>query len=388
MASVQRRAGRRGTSWQVRWHDPTTGRRESATFGLERDARSFAADVNLAGQTWPAGWVHEADAPAQARAPTIADWTASWTAGLTGISERTRADYQRDLHRTLADHAGRRVDQLTADDVRDLVRQWERDVAPKTIANRVALLSGLLQAAADAGHRPDNPCRGVRLPRHRPAEILALTPQDVEMIAARMRRPEDATAVRVLAATGLRWGELAGLDVRHVDPLTARLTVAQSLARRGQDQHWTLGPPKTRRAHRTISLPVSTVHELLPLLAARPADAPIFTSRHGQRLAYPNWHARAWRPAVQAARAAGLESAPRIHDLRHAHASWLLAAGLPVLDVSRRLGHESVTTTADRYGHLVGDAQNRAAAALDALLSPPGAADSQMAGRPDEPAPR
>jgi len=47
---------------------------------------------------------------------------------------------------------------------------------------------------------------------------------------------------------------------------------------------------------------------------------------------------------------------PRIHDCRHTHASWLVGAGMEIFQLSRRLGHESVTTTMDRYSHLLPDA--------------------------------
>jgi integrase len=59
---------------------------------------------------------------------------------------------------------------------------------------------------------------------------------------------------------------------------------------------------------------------------------------------------------------------PRIHDLRHSHASWLFEAGVDILTVQRRLGHESITTTADRYGHLMPGQQIAAAAALNGVF--------------------
>ncbi|MEU2431555.1 tyrosine-type recombinase/integrase [Streptomyces sp. NPDC007861] len=40
-----------------------------------------------------------------------------------------------------------------------------------------------------------------------------------------------------------------------------------------------------------------------------------------------------------------------MHDLRRSHASWLIAAKVPLPAIQDRPGHESITTTADRYGH-------------------------------------
>ncbi|MDX3849451.1 tyrosine-type recombinase/integrase [Streptomyces sp. AK02-01A] len=49
----------------------------------------------------------------------------------------------------------------------------------------------------------------------------------------------------------------------------------------------------------------------------------------------------------------GLTKRPRIYDLRHTHASWLIAGKVPLPVIQARLGHESITTTVDRYGHLL-----------------------------------
>lgn len=64
-----------------------------------------------------------------------------------------------------------------------------------------------------------------------------------------------------------------------------------------------------------------------------------------------------------------LTKSPRIHDLRHTHTSCLIADGVNLYTVARRLGHESITTTADVYGHLMPDQQVRAAQAATRALA-------------------
>ncbi len=54
----------------------------------------------------------------------------------------------------------------------------------------------------------------------------------------------------------------------------------------------------------------------------------------------------------------------RIHDLRHTHVSWLIAAGVPLPAIQRLLGHTSITTTIDRYEHLMSDMDDVVRAAL------------------------
>src|SRR3954468_615786 len=83
---------------------------------------------------------------------------------------------------------------------------------------------------------------------------------------------------------------------------------------------------------------------------------------------HPTKHAgqgrcRTWRPAV---RAAGLDPAPRFHDLRHGHVAMLIAAGVPVKTIQERLGHASIVMTMDRYGHLLQTVDATLLAAVDA----------------------
>ena len=75
----------------------------------------------------------------------------------------------------------------------------------------------------------------------------------------------------------------------------------------------------------------------------------------------------------------------RRYCLRHSHASVLIGAGVPLVVVQRRLGHSTIATTADVYGHIAPDLQERAAALFDGAfkVSVPLPADT---GRPALPA--
>jgi integrase len=56
------------------------------------------------------------------------------------------------------------------------------------------------------------------------------------------------------------------------------------------------------------------------------------------------------------------------HALRHTHASLLIRAGVDILTISRRLGHSKASVTLDTYGHLIGGADEAAAAAIEGVL--------------------
>ena len=73
-----------------------------------------------------------------------------------------------------------------------------------------------------------------------------------------------------------------------------------------------------------------------------------------------------WRPATTAA---GLDLAPRFHDLRHSHVAMLISAEAPVKAIQHQLGHSSIVMTMDRYGHLLAEVDKDLISGLEAQLS-------------------
>ena len=58
-----------------------------------------------------------------------------------------------------------------------------------------------------------------------------------------------------------------------------------------------------------------------------------------------------------------------LHSLRHTHASMLIGSGMDILTISRRLGHANPKITLDVYGHLYGNTDDKAAAAVEAMFA-------------------
>lgn len=65
---------------------------------------------------------------------------------------------------------------------------------------------------------------------------------------------------------------------------------------------------------------------------------------------------------------ASINKWPRVHDLRHTHASWMLNQKITLHVLQYRLGHRSITTTVDRYGHLMPDTQDESRKATEAAM--------------------
>lgn len=56
------------------------------------------------------------------------------------------------------------------------------------------------------------------------------------------------------------------------------------------------------------------------------------------------------------------------HEARHTASSLCIAAGVDAKALQTYVGHSSITTTFDRYGHLMPDSELEHAAMLDAYL--------------------
>jgi integrase len=172
----------------------------------------------------------------------------------------------------------------------------------------------------------------------------------------------------------MRWGEVTALQVGDLsfhDIPTVRISRATRRDELGRNY---IGPTKTRRSQRTLSLPSRIATELESHARGMHPRALVFTAPSGVPAHHSNVRNRAWLPAIQAASQVevhgqnALTVFPRIHDIRHSHASWLLAQGMDIVVVQRRLGHESIKTTVDRYGHLLPGQLKAAADALDEIF--------------------
>ncbi|WP_160159513.1 tyrosine-type recombinase/integrase [Actinomyces culturomici] len=252
------------------------------------------------------------------------------------------------------------------------IRRRKRDktvepdyLSTKTIANIQGLFSSVLSLQVDSGALARNPAKGVRLPaaHQKRSPVFLTTRQRLDLLSATPARWQ--TLVAFLLATGLRWGEATALYASDFDfdstPPTVRVERAW---KRGKTGHH-IGPPKSKKSKRTVSLPRSLVDEL-EALAASAGKGLVFQGPNGGRLR-PEWFSEnVWAKAIAKAK---LDPRPRIHDLRHTHASMLLGAGVPIHIVQYRMGHESIETTVNVYGHLVPDAGRIAADATEMAMA-------------------
>lgn len=365
-----RETARNGVRYVVRVRDPNPriGRSgyTSATFATEPEAERFVRDVEDRGVAWALHEYHrEKDDAAE---PTLDDWAKIHFEALTKPSADTIGRYRRLYAKHWQPELGHmHLSQITRIDVARALNGVEGK--DKTVLNAWGVLTHMLKMAAQDGKIPRSPTIGVIPPRrtaHETVEHRYLTEDEFWRVL-------DATPdhwqplIMMLAGTGMRWGEAAALTVGDIDTkaLTVKVTKAEKRDADNPSKR-VVGPTKSRKSRRTITLPVEVVDAVRPLLD-RPRTARLFLPPRGGPLRHKTFYVDIWQKTILAK--VNLDGQqPRLHDLRHSHVAWLIAAGASLPVIQARLGHEKITTTIDTYGHLLPDVQRAAADAASMVL--------------------
>jgi len=371
------------------------GRSLSVSFDSDKHAQKWARIFRTIG---PAESLKLLGRDLSDTSPTVNEYAERYINTKSGVEGKT-LDHYRMFMRL---HIGPTLGELPIDAVsKDMIAAWvnfqaEDGDAAKSIKNRHGFLSGMFQSAID--EEPSlitrNPCAKTNLPASESQEMVFLSPNEFTTLLGYIPAFYQPL-VLTLAATALRWGEATALKPSDFD-LDARTVRVSRAWKSSMARGWYLGPPKTRKSKRTVSLPDDLIPILRPLVES--GSEFVFTSYRGKPLRQANFWSQVWEPARRMANGkpafdlsqrnkelawqpridgvwdrepakVPLGKTPRIHDLRHSHASWLIAAGVPLPVIQARLGHESITTTISTYGHLSPDMMQGVAGTVGRILA-------------------
>ena len=185
--------------------------------------------------------------------------------------------------------------------------------------------------------------------------------------------------VRIAFATGMRIGEIFGLEYSAIDfeknLISVRQTVVtsrhgkrvQRTAKNSTSLRTILVEQKLieelRKAYQLHNLKKKTVHEWLE----KNHDF-IIENADGSFCDPAYFSDKIFKKKLL--RKSGLSSKFRFHDCRHTHATWLLEQNVDIKTISERLGHKSIRITLDTYAHVVPKLQQGAVDALQDILHP------------------
>ena len=340
------------------------GVQTTLTFPTRHEAATFARDIEQRGTQW--AW-EEYQATEEERAElTLSQWAKQHFASMPHVSPATRQEYVRDWEKRWEPHLGDlRLSRITRQDITKALSA--QTGADKTIANAWGTLATMLKMAVVDGHLERSPAVGIKLGRktdHEKVEHRYLTPAEILQVAADTSGRYQPL-VWTLAGTGMRWGEATALQPGDFDLEAGTVRVVRAW-KRDRENGFYIGPVKTGRAKRTITLPGEVVDAVEALVKARKRTELLFTNRNGDPVKHQPFYREHWTKACTRNIA---EPRPRIHDLRHSHVAILIAGGVGLPVIQARLGHEKITTTIDTYGHLMPDLHVAAAETMSTAFA-------------------
>jgi integrase len=351
MGNVQKRDNGK---WRARYRDPS-GREHARHFDRKVDAERWL--VSMESTKHRGEWVD----PAMSRI-TVGDWSTRWLEGQSQLKPQTRERYRNIVRVQVLPEWGQiRLSAISHADVVAWVAKLVADgYAASTVRQIHRVLSLMLDLAVRDGRLPRNPATGVRLPRAAKGEPVFLSHTQVEQLAEACIDYE--LFVRVLAYTGMRWGEATAVRVRRLDLMKRRIEVVHTAVELNGQMSY--GTPKTHQ-RRSVPVPRSLVDALAEHVAGKNPDDLVFTTPRGDVMRNHNFRSRVFAPAAAFIGVPGLTP----HDLRHTAASLAVQAGANVKAVQRMLGHASAAMTLDVYAGLFNDDLDAVADRLDAAAA-------------------
>jgi integrase len=289
-------------------------------------------------------------------------------AGVRKLRHTTWAGYESRMRTHVYPAIGRlAIGQLTPEHVRAMLTKVATSkVSATTVAMVRDTLATIMQRAVRDRVLPYNPVQAVdSVPRSK-THTYVLSPEEARaLIRAAAGDPYEALIVLALHS-GLRAGELFGLQWQDVNLDAATLTVRQSLIRvTGEGLQPSL--PKTSASAATIPLTAGAVtalraHRLRQMEHRLRAGSVwqetgyVFTTDLGTPVSASNYMRRHFYPI------AGRAGIPtrlqpdgtqglRLHDLRHGCGTLLISLGVKPKLVQTILRHSRLATTMDLYVH-------------------------------------
>ena len=336
---------------------------------------------------------HDVGRPGYGKSPhrTMSEWFVEWLELREGLvaAGQLRGSTVRENRRHIKDYLDQRIGHvrlidLSRSDVKrvanDLLQQGGKSGSPLsagTVSNALKTLSRSLSDALDDDLVSHNVAHNAfTISASQRTTAKAWDPDETRRFLDLTAEDSFYAAWRLYLATGMRRGEVAGLDWSHIDFKARKLKVEQSWVV-GDNNRLVMENPKTVAGKRTLTLDPRTLEALfdhrqtireqrriLGMSELIPKEEPVFRGlRSGDRVD-PRYLSKRWRRLVTQA---GLPGIP-LHGARHSIASQMIAAKTPLTGVQGRLGHGSLATTTTIYSHILSGLEDEVSEIVTSIL--------------------
>ncbi len=288
----------------------------------------------------------------------------------TDLKRGTFNSYTRIVNTHLIPHLGRmRLEELTPRHVERFYSQLQKNgargqrLAPgsglsaKTVNNIAGVLNRAMRDAVRWGLIATNPIADARKPIKHKTEMKAWQPDELGRFINATKSDRQSGTWHLLATTGLRRGEILGLQWDDIDLEKKTLTVRRTRVKIGAKVYHET--PKSNAGLRTISLDNTTINALKQQKAKQSQEKLAMGGRwldqEGHLVTEPDGSLTDPHRLSQRFRALlkKYDLTPiRLHDVRHSYVVASRRAGVDVKTVSQRIGHADVNVTLTVYDHV------------------------------------
>jgi len=372
MASIRERTTKAGQrTWTVLYRHG--GKQTSRTFLDAKSAERFRTLVDILGpdRAWEeiAGDGPDDRLTVDQLAESFLEWKAR------DVTERTMVDYRRDYANWIKPHFGHRAAELVDEaDVQKWVDHMAQSLAPKSVADRHMLLHQMYAFGKAKSRRlvTHNPCLETDLPKRtkKPPKGTTIAEWRALLDAAEKRNPDAGDLILFMGSLGWRWSEAAALAVRDVEDDGDSVHVNVSRVFRVDASYRQVlaeDEAKSYAAFRRARVPAEAAAMIRRRVVGKAPSDLVFTNSRGRPWNQNTFLRDTWPALV---RDAGLtDRKPTPHWLRHMSVAAMAATGASLAEIQRTIGHESIQTTINIYGGMIGGLSSDALANLDAILA-------------------
>lgn len=225
------------------------------------------------------------------------------------------------------------------------------------ISKIISVLKNSLNYAVEQEYIIVNPASKIKKPPEILKTTIGWTDDDIRVFLDVAKGSIYYPAYLLGIFCGLRRGEVLGISWSEIDFTKKKLVVLNVLSADGKTL---IMKPKTKGSRRNVDIPTETLMALSEIKNELEKKDHISKEYN---LVVPNGIGTPVHPRNLLRNMKSLinkAGVPNItfHDLRHIHASLLLQQNIHMKVVSERLGHTKISTTMDRYSHLVPSLQS------------------------------
>lgn len=323
---------------------------------------------------------------------TLEGWLAQWldVYAKPKVKQSTFVSYSTYINKHISPEIGKiklvdlRVDMLQKffnDKAENGRLDGQGGLSEKTLRNLYTMLSTALKQAYENSLINKNLAELVKLPKIVKKEMRVLSLSEQKELIAALRSSQERYKVGILICltTGIRIGELCGLQWRDINELSNVMSIRRTVNRlptidkiKGKTEI-VIDTPKSDKSIRDIPLPSFLIEELDSYKKLRKmekaAAAEIYDNRGFiicNEIGAPIEPRTMQDVFKRILTAAGIEGA-NFHALRHTFATRAVESGVDIKTLSELLGHADVSTTLNKYAHSLDEQKRKAMSLMSGL---------------------